>query len=48
MGGIYFAVSLYVMWRIIRWCKISEGRSQTVGIFTIKPSAKLQGKEPEK
>ena len=42
MGGIYYGVTLYVMWLIISWCKANEGKAQTGGIFQIKPSAKLQ------
>jgi hypothetical protein len=48
MGGIYYGVILYMMWLIIGWCKTNEGKAQTVGIFQIRPSAKLQSKRPEK
>jgi len=48
MGGIYYGVTLYVMWRIIKWCKANEGKAQTVGAFQIRPSEKLKNKRPEK
>jgi hypothetical protein len=47
MGGIFYGVTLYAMWLIIKWCKANERKVQTVGIFRIKPSATLQDKRPE-
>jgi hypothetical protein len=42
MGGIYYGVTLYLMWLLIGWCKANDGKAQTSGIFQIKPSAPLQ------